>query len=210
MLEDFWLPRREGGKGTEITTLPAGQNLGEIEDVLYFQKKLYKALNVPISRLESDAGFSLGRASEISRDELKFSKFISRLRMRFSHLFDKLLETQLILKGICTREEWKQLKEEINYDFVTDSHFTELKDAEILKERLTLLTEIDNYVGKYFSKNYVRTKVLKFTEEDIEEIEKEIEEEAAQQEDEPATQTNNAPPPPEEPPKPIPVVIHKE
>lgn len=210
MLEDFWLPRREGGKGTEITTLPAGQNLGEIEDVLYFQKKLYKALNVPISRLEADNGFSLGRASEISRDELKFSKFISRLRMRFSHLFDKLLETQLILKGVCTREEWKQLKEEINYDFVTDSHFTELKNAEILKERLGLLSEIDNYVGKYFSKKYVRTKVLNMTEDEIEEVEKQIEEESAEEDpsDEDASSQNT--PAPEQKQDPVPVVIHKE
>jgi hypothetical protein len=210
MLEDFWLPRREGGKGTEITTLPPGQNLGEIEDVLYFQKKLYKALNVPSSRLESDAGFSLGRSSEISRDELKFSKFVSRLRMRFSHLFDKLLETQLVLKGICTKEEWKQLKEEINYDFVTDSHFTELKDAEILKDRLLLLSDIDNYVGKYFSKNYVRTKVLKLTEDDIEQIEKEIEEESAEEDDSQETNTNEPQSEPKAKQEPVPVIIQKE
>jgi hypothetical protein len=177
MLEDFWLPRREGGRGTEITTLQGGQNLGEIEDVLYFQKKLYKSLGVPISRLESDSGFSLGRASEITRDELKFSKFIARLRNRFTHLFDRMLEIQLILKGICTKAEWQQIKEEIYFDFITDAHFTELKDAEILKERLTLLSDVDQHVGKYFSIAYVRKKILQQTEDDITQMNKEIAEE---------------------------------
>jgi hypothetical protein len=184
MLEDFWLPRREGGKGTEITTLQGGSNLGEIEDVLYFQKKLYQSLNVPVSRLQSDNGFSLGRASEITRDELKFSKFIARLRLRFSHLFDKLLETQLLLKGICTKSEWQQMKEEISYDFISDVHFTELKEAEIMKERLALLGDIDGYVGKYFSESWVRKHVLRQTEDDIEQIDKEIEEEKAEGDDE--------------------------
>lgn len=179
MLEDFWLPRREGGRGTEITTLPPGQNLGEIEDVLYFQKKLYKALNVPVSRLEADTGFSLGRASEITRDELKFSKFISRLRSRFSHLLDKLLETQLILKGICNRAEWEQIREEIYYDFITDAHFAELKDTEIMKDRLTLLSDIDSYVGKYFSVSWIRKNVLQQTEDDIAQMNKEMAEEEA-------------------------------
>jgi hypothetical protein len=184
MLEDFWLPRREGGKGTEITTLPPGQNLGEIEDVLYFQKKLYKALGVPVSRLESDNGFSLGRASEITRDELKFSKYISRLRLRFSHLFDKLLETQLVLKGICTKAEWQQLKEEIYYDYITDAHFAELKETEIMKERMMLLSDIDNYTGKYFSVSYIRKKVLRLTEDDIKQMDKEMAEEGEEGEDE--------------------------
>jgi len=179
MLEDFWLPRREGGKGTEITTLPAGQNLGEIDDVLYFQKKLFKSLNVPISRLEADNGFSLGRASEITRDEVKFAKFVSRLRLRFSHLFDRLLETQLLLKGVCTRSEWAQMKEEISYDFVSDAHFSELKDVEIMKERLGILEVIDPYVGKYFSKEYIRRKVLRQSEEEIKELDKEMEDENA-------------------------------
>ena len=211
MLEDFLLPRREGGRGTEITTLPAGQNLGEIEDVLYFQKKLYKSLNVPISRLESDSQFNIGRASEITRDELKFSKYVTRLRSRFSQLFDKMLETQLVLKGICTRSEWAQLKEEIYYDFITDAHFAELKDAEILKERLGILQDIDNYVGKYFSVAYVRKKVLKQTEDEMKEIDKEMEEEAAVEEDEPTDATaNTAPEQNSEPVKPVPVVIHKE
>jgi hypothetical protein len=184
MLEDFWLPRREGGKGTEITTLPPGQNLGEIEDVLYFQKKLYKALSVPVSRLESDNGFSLGRTSEITRDELKFSKYIARLRLRFTHLFDKLLETQLVLKGVCTKAEWQQLKEEIYYDFVTDAHFTELKETEVMKERLMLLSDIDNYTGKYFSVSWIRKKVLRQTEDDIKQMDEEMAEEAEDGEDE--------------------------
>jgi hypothetical protein len=184
MLEDFWLPRREGGKGTEITTLPPGQNLGEIEDVLYFQKKLYKALSVPVSRLESDNGFSLGRTSEITRDELKFSKYIARLRLRFTHLFDKLLETQLVLKGVCTKSEWQQLKEEIYYDFVTDAHFTELKETEVMKERLMLLSDIDNYTGKYFSVSWIRKKVLRQTEDDIKQMDEEMAEEAEDGEDE--------------------------
>jgi len=199
MLEDFWLPRREGGRGTEITTLQGGQNLGEIDDVLYFQKKVFKSLNVPISRLDTENGFSLGRASEITRDELKFSKFVNRLRLRFSHLFDKMLETQLLLKGICTRKEWQQMKEEISYDYQSDLHFAELKDAEILKERLGLLEAIDPFVGKYFSIRHIRTKVLQQSEEDIKEIDKEMEEETAEQEE-------NAPPqeeiPQEAPPAP--------
>ncbi len=203
MLEDFWLPRREGGKGTEITTLQGGQNLGEIDDVLYFQKKLYKSLNVPVSRLESDTGFSLGRASEITRDELKFNKFIQRLRLRFSHLFDRLLETQLLLKGICTRAEWNMIKEEISYDFINDMHFAELKQAEIMKERLGILSDVDNYVGKYYSSAWVRKNVLRLTEDDIEQIDKEIEEESAEDDGEPEIpqisqqQTPMAPPPQE-------------
>jgi len=198
MLEDFWLPRREGGKGTEITTLQGGQNLGEIEDVLYFQKKMFKSLNVPVSRLESDNGFSLGRASEITRDELKFGKFVSRLRLRFSHLFDRLLETQLLLKGICTRKEWEQMREEISYDFQSDAHFTELKNVEIMKERLGILSDIDNYVGKYFSIEYVRKNILQQSEDDIKEIDEQMEEEAAEAEDTPVEE----PPVIETPPAP--------
>jgi hypothetical protein len=197
MLEDFWLPRREGGKGTEITTLQGGQNLGEIEDVLYFQKKMFKSLNVPVSRLEADNGFSLGRASEITRDELKFGKFISRLRLRFSHLFDRLLETQLLLKGICTRKEWEQMKEEISYDYQSDAHFTELKNVEILKERLGILSDIDAYVGKYFSIEYVRKNVLQQSEDDIKEIDEQMAEESANQEEEtPVEETPVAETPP--------------
>jgi hypothetical protein len=203
MLEDFWLPRREGGKGTEITTLPGGQNLGEIEDVLYFQKKLYKSLNVPISRLESNDGFSLGRASEITRDELKFNKFIQRLRLRFSHIFDRLLETQLLLKGICTKQEWEQLKEDISYDYVSDVYFSELKEVEIMKERLAILGDLDPFVGKYFSINYVRTNILRQSEDDIEKMDEEMVEDAEKS----AAAAENEPPPPE--PKPIPVTLAK-
>ena len=210
MLEDFWLPRREGGKGTEITTLQGGQNLGEIEDVLFFQKKMYKALNVPISRLESDTGFSLGRASEITRDELKFSKFIQRLRLRFSHLFDRLLETQLLLKGICTRNEWKQIKEDIFYDYMKDSHFAELKNVEVMKERLGLLGEIDGYVGKYFSVRYVREQVLQQSEDDIKELDKEMESEKDLMDE----FADDAPPapvvPPPPPPQEVVVSVKKE
>jgi hypothetical protein len=203
MLEDFWLPRREGGKGTEITTLQGGQNLGEIEDVLYFQKKMFKSLNVPVSRLEADNGFSLGRASEITRDELKFGKFISRLRLRFSHLFDRLLETQLLLKGFCTRKEWEQMKEEISYDFQSDAHFTELKNVEIMKERLGILSDIDAYVGKYFSIEYVRKNVLRQSEDDIKEIDEQMDEEAAEAEDDPVEE----PIAPTPQPQTIPVVV---
>jgi hypothetical protein len=214
MLEDFWLPRREGGKGTEITTLPPGQNLGEIEDVLYFQKKLYKALGVPVSRLESDNGFSLGRASEITRDELKFSKYISRLRLRFSHLFDKLLETQLVLKGICTKAEWLQLKEEIYYDYITDAHFSELKETEIMKERMMLLSDIDNYTGKYFSVSYIRKKVLRLTEDDIKQMDKEMAEEGEDGEDEkgeaPPQSSNQMTPIQQKVEAPIPVVVQNQ
>ena len=168
MTDDFWLPRREGGKGTEITTLPGGQNLGELDDVLYFQKRLFKALNVPISRMESDSGFSLGRATEISRDEIKFSKFISRLRSRFSTLFDKVLEKQLVLKGIIKPEEWLEIQASLRYDFMQDNYFEELKESEVLRERLNLLRDIDDYVGKYYSAEWVRKNVLMMNEDEIE------------------------------------------
>jgi len=177
MLEDFWLPRREGGRGTEITTLPGGQNLGELEDVKYFQKKLYKALNVPSSRLETETTFNIGRAAEITRDEVKFQKFIARLRKRFSELFVDLLKTQLILKGICSIEEWEEMKEHIQFDFIADNYFTELKEIEIRNERMNEVAQMDPYVGKYFSANYIRTKVLKQTESEIREIDKEIKQE---------------------------------
>jgi len=177
MTDDFWLPRREGGRGTEITTLPGGQNLGEMEDVLYFQKRLYKALNVPISRLESDTGFSLGRASEISRDEIKFGKFIRRLRARFSILFDKILEKQLILKGVIAPEEWASIQSAIRYDYMVDNHFEELKESEMLQNRLQILRDIDEYKGEYFSKNWIRKKVLFMNEDEIEDIDKQIDDE---------------------------------
>jgi len=168
MLEDFWLPRREGGKGTEITTLPGGQNLGEMDDVDYFKKKLYKALNVPITRMESETNFNLGRASEITRDELKFTKFVQRLRNKFTTLFDNILEIQLVLTGVTTRAEFKEMKEHIHYDFLEDNHFTELKYGEIMGDRLRLLGEVDAFVGKYFSKEYVRKSVLRMNEDEIE------------------------------------------
>jgi hypothetical protein len=177
MTDDFWLPRREGGRGTEISTLPGGQNLGEMEDVLYFQKRLFKALNVPISRLESDSGFSLGRASEISRDEIKFAKFVRRLRARFSILFDKILEKQLVLKGVIAPEEWAEIQSNLRYDFMIDNHFEELKDSEILQNRLQILRDIDEYKGEYFSKEWIRKKVLFMTEDEIEEIEKQMDDE---------------------------------
>jgi len=175
MLEDYWLPRREGGRSTEITTLPAGQNLGELDDVNYFRRKLYEALNVPTARLESEGQFNLGRASEITRDELKFSKFISRLRNRFTDLFNILLERQLLLKGIITRQEWKEIKGQVFYDFLEDNHFAELKNAELMRERLGLLGEIDAYVGKYYSVEWVRKNVLMQTEDEIEELDLQIE-----------------------------------
>ena len=183
MLEDYWLPRREGGRSTEITTLPAGQNLGELDDVNYFRRKLYEALNVPTARLESEGQFNLGRASEITRDELKFSKFISRLRNRFTDLFNILLERQLLLKGIITRQEWKEIKGQVFYDFLEDNHFAELKNAELMRERLGLLGEIDAYVGKYYSVEWVRKNVLMQTEDEIEEVDLQIE--AEQETDEP-------------------------
>jgi hypothetical protein len=179
MLEDFWLPRREGGKGTEITTLPGGMNLGELEDVKYFEKKLYKALGVPISRLEQQQGFSLGRSTEITRDELKFTKFVNRLRNKFSTLFDELLRLQLVLKKICTEEEWKEFKENIWYDFKKDNNFTELKEAELLQNRLAVLQLVDPYVGRYYSMEWVRRNVLMMDDEMIDEITKQIEEEKA-------------------------------
>ena len=178
MLEDFWLPRREGGKGTEITTLPGGQNLGELEDVKYFEKKLYKSLGVPISRLESQQGFSLGRSTEITRDELKFTKFVQRLRSKFSGVFDALLRVQLSLKRICSPEEWKTFKEDIWYDYKKDNNFTELKEAELLTNRASLLQVIDPYVGRYYSVQWIRKNVLQQTDEDIAEIDEQIAAEA--------------------------------
>lgn len=175
MLEDFWLPRREGGRGTEITTLPGGQNLGEMDDVLYFQKKLSKALNVPVSRQEAEVNFNIGRSTEISRDEIKFQKFINRARNKFAIMFDQLIEIHLALKGIMTRAEWKEAQNSITYNFKNDNHFEELKQSEIMTERLRLLGEIDPLVGKYFSLSWVRKNVLKMTEDDIAVIGREIE-----------------------------------
>lgn len=177
MLEDFWLPRREGGRGTEITTLPGGQNLGEITDIEYFKKKLYRSLNVPPSRMDGEGGFNLGRSSEILRDEVKFSKFVSRLRKRFSYMFSDMLKTQLILKNIITPEDWDLMDEHIQYDFLYDNHFAELKDAELLNERLSMVQVAEPYVGKYFSQDYVRRKILRQTDEEILEQDKIIKKE---------------------------------
>ena len=174
MLEDYWLPRREGGKGTEITTLPAGQNLGEMDDVLYFQKKLYRALNVPVSRLEAESGFAIGRASEISRDEIKFQKFIGRIRLKFSRIFEHALEKQLILKGVITPDDWPMVRREMRFDYVTDSHFSELKELEIFREKLGAVNDVDPYLGKYFSSKWVKTHVLRQTEEEIEDMHAEM------------------------------------
>ena len=179
MLEDFWLPRREGGRGTEISTLPGGQNLGEITDIEYFKKKLYRSLNVPPSRMDGEGGFNLGRSSEILRDELKFTKFVSRLRKRFSNMFNDMLKTQLILKNIITPEDWEIMSEHIQYDFLYDNHFSELKESELLNERLTMLQAAEPYIGKYYSQDYVRRKILRQTDVEIIEqdalIKKEIE-----------------------------------
>ncbi|NDB83348.1 MAG: portal protein [Alphaproteobacteria bacterium] len=167
MLEDFWLPRREGGRGTEISTLPGGQNLGEITDIEYFKKKLYRSLNVPPSRMDGEGGFNLGRSSEILRDEVKFSKFVARLRKRFSAMFSDMLRTQLLLKNIITPEDWAVMDEHIQYDFLYDNHFAELKDAELLNERLNMVQVAEPYVGKYFSQDYVRRKILRQTDQEI-------------------------------------------
>jgi len=179
MLEDFWLPRREGGRGTEISTLPGGQNLGEITDIEYFKKKLYRSLNVPPSRMDGEGGFNLGRSSEILRDELKFTKFVSRLRKRFSQMFNDMLKTQLILKNIVTPEDWDLMQQHIQYDFLYDNHFSELKEAELLSERLNLVATAEPYVGKYYSQDYVRRNILRQTDQEIIEqdeiIKKEIE-----------------------------------
>ncbi len=178
MMEDFWLPRREGGKGTEITTLPGGQNLGELEDVKYFEKKLYKALNVPVSRLDpNQTGFSLGRVGEITRDEVKFSKFVDRQRQKFSEIFDQALRVQCVLKGICTADEFDEFKENIYYDFMKDNNFAELKEAELVRERLSLLGSVDPYVGRYYSMRWIQKNVLRLSDDDIKEMDKQIEQE---------------------------------
>jgi len=181
MMEDFWIPRRGEGKSTEITTLPAGENLGELADVKYFEQKLYKSLNVPVSRLESTTGFTLGRSTEVTRDELKFMKFIERLRDKFSLMFDELMERQLALKGICSVDEWHEFKEKIHYDFLKDNNFAELKASELLANRLQVMQQIDPYVGVYFSKDWIRKKVLNMNEEEIEEIAKQMEIEKAEE-----------------------------
>lgn len=194
MLEDFWLPRREGGKGTEITTLPGGQNLGQMDDVLYFQRKLYKSLNVPISRLDPEVQFNFGRSTEITRDEVKFAKFISRLRNKFAILFSKILERQLILKGIITPEEWDGLNQNIRFKFSQDNYYAELKETEILRDRVAMLRDIDDYTGKYYSHEWVRRHVLHQSDEEMEEIDEQIADEADNpQYAGPANEAENAP-----------------
>jgi len=174
MLEDFWLPRREGGRGTEITTLPGGSNLGEIDDIQYFQKKLYRSLNVPISRLESESNFSLGRSTDITRDELKFTKFIQKLRKKFVHLFTDILKTQLLFKGVIASDDWDVMKEQIQYDFLQDGHFSELKAAELLNDRINTLDAIQSYIGTFFSKEYVLKNVLRMNDSEIQDMRDQI------------------------------------
>ena len=174
MLEDYWLPTREGGRGTDISTLPGGQNLGEMGDIDYFQKKLYRSLNVPVSRLEPSSGFAIGRSTEITRDELKFTKFVQRLRKKFTELFNDLLRTQLVLKGVIAEEDWASIVDTINYDFLQDGHFSELKESEMLKDRIALADAMEKYVGKYFSQEYVRKYILKQSELDISKLDKQI------------------------------------
>jgi hypothetical protein len=175
MLEDFWMPRREGGKGTEITTLPGGQNLGDIQDIQYFQTKLYQSLNVPTSRLQSDTGFTLGRSTEISRDELKFQKYIARLRKKFSGLFNDALKIQLIAKGIINEADWDLIRKDLHYDFMKDNAFAELKDSELMSQRLQALQMIEPYIGKFYSVDWVKKNILRMSEEQIEDIEDQIE-----------------------------------
>jgi hypothetical protein len=179
MLEDFWLPRREGGRGTEITTLAGGDNLGQIEDVIFFQKKLFRSLNVPVARLEQETQFSLGRSTEISRDEVKFQKFIDRIRARFSHIFYNILKKQLLIKQIITEEDWEEWKSDIVVDYVRDNHFTELQEAEMLRDRLASLDQMGQYIGQYFSKEWVMKNVLQFDDDDIKQMKKEIDAEKA-------------------------------
>ena len=177
MLEDFFLPRREGGRGTEITTLPGGENLGQIDDIIYFQKKLYKSLNVPMNRLEQEAQFSLGRSSEITRDEVKFKKFVDRLRKRFSDLFMQLLKTQLLLKNIITKDDWAEWKESISFDYIEDNYFSELKQSEMYRERFEMLSSLDEFMGTFISKEWVQKNILRFNDDDIETMQKQIDDE---------------------------------
>ena len=174
MLEDFWLPRREGGRGTEITTLPGGTNLGEIEDILYFQKKLYRSLNIPISRLETESGFNLGRGAEITRDEVKFTKFVQKLRKKFNVLFNNILKTQLILKGVVAEEDWLSIKENLSYEYMKDGHYAEMRDMDLLRDRLDVLNTIEPFIGMYFSKKYVQKQVFRMSDDEIKSMQKEM------------------------------------
>ena len=174
MLEDFWLPRREGGRGTEITTLPGGQNLGEIDDIVYFQKKLYRSLNIPVSRLETDNGFNMGRGAEITRDEVKFTKFVQKLRNKFNGLFNDILKTQLILKGVIAEDDWSSIKEGLSYSYMKDGHYAEMRDMDVLRERLDMLNNMEPYIGDWFSKEYVQKHVFRMTQEEIKDMERQI------------------------------------
>ena len=185
MLEDFWLPRREGGRGTEITTLPGGQNLGEIDDIVYFQKKLYRSLNIPVSRLESDSGFSLGRGAEITRDEVKFTKFVQKLRNKFNGLFNDLLKTQLILKGVIAEEDWQEIKENLKYSYMKDGHYAEMRDMDVLRERLDILNSMEPYIGDWFSKEYVQKHVFRMSQEEINKMDRQINKEPEPDDHEP-------------------------
>jgi hypothetical protein len=181
MLEDFWLPRREGGRGTEITTLPGGQNLGEIDDILYFQKKLYRSLNIPISRLETESGFSMGRGAEISRDEVKFTKFVQKLRNKFNTLFNDLLRTQLILKGVIAEEDWSSVKEYVSYNYMKDGHYAELRDMDLLRDRMDMLNTMEPFIGNWFSKQYVQKQVFRMSDDEIESMQQQIEQETPEE-----------------------------
>jgi len=203
MLEDFWLPRRENGRGTEITTLPGGENLGQIDDIVYFQKRLYRSLNVPINRLEQEAQFSLGRSTEISRDEVKFQKFVDRLRRRFSWIFLGILRKQLLLKGIITEQDWEEWKDSVYIDFIKDNQFTELKEMEILRERIGVMNEITQYVGEYYSKEWVMRNVLRMSDDDIEDMKKEIDQEVKSGEIDDGEEEQQEP----VAPKPVPVQV---
>ena len=178
------MPRREGGRGTEITTLPGGENLGQIDDILFFQKKLYKSLNVPLSRLESDTGFNVGRATEINREEVKFQKFIDRLRNRFSYIFLNALETQLKLKGIIAEDDWQNMKEDISIDFIKDNYFSELKEFEVMKDRVEMANDLQDYVGKYYSQQWIRKNIFGQSEDEIDQIDKQIADEGKEGEEE--------------------------
>ena len=184
MLEDFWLPRREGGRGTEITTLPGGSNLGEIDDILYFQKKLYRSLNIPISRLESESTFNLGRGAEITRDEVKFTKFVQKLRRKFNVLFNNILKTQLILKGVVAEEDWLSIKDNLSYMYMKDGHYAELRDMDVLRDRLEVLNTIEPYIGQYFSKKYVQKHVFRMSDDEIDSMQKQMDAEPDPTEDE--------------------------
>ena len=184
MLEDFWLPRREGGRGTEITTLPGGSNLGEIDDILYFQKKLYRSLNIPISRLETESGFNMGRGAEITRDEVKFTKFVQKLRRKFNALFNNILKTQLILKGVVAEEDWLSIKDNLSYMYMKDGHYAEMRDMDLLRDRLEVLGTIEPYIGMYFSKKYVQKQVFRMSDEEIESMQKEIDAEPPPEDEE--------------------------